>query len=154
MEHPLRKIISGGQTGADQGGLAAGNFLKLETGGTAPPGYSTDDGPMPYLLRSYGLVEGGLDPRTYPRRTERNILDSDGTVVFGNTRSPGTGLTIRLCDKYGKPHIENPDDEQLLKFVIDHNIGVLNVAGNRERRNPGIFDSTRETIILAFFKEK
>lgn len=41
----LRKIISGGQTGADQGGLRAGRLLHLETGGTAPHNWMTEQGP-------------------------------------------------------------------------------------------------------------
>ncbi len=41
----VRKIISGGQTGADRGGLLAGEALKIETGGTAPPIFMTELGP-------------------------------------------------------------------------------------------------------------
>jgi hypothetical protein len=35
-------IISGGQTGADQGGLFAAEILKIKTGGYAPKGYRTE----------------------------------------------------------------------------------------------------------------
>ncbi|MFZ8324119.1 YpsA SLOG family protein, partial [Staphylococcus aureus] len=40
----LKKVISGGQTGADQAGLRAGKAAGLETGGMVPKGCLTDDG--------------------------------------------------------------------------------------------------------------
>ena len=41
---PLR-VISGGETGADQGGMEAAIDLGLPTGGTAPPNFRTESGP-------------------------------------------------------------------------------------------------------------
>ena len=41
---PILRIISGGQTGADQGGLRAGAALGLDTGGWIPFGFRTDTG--------------------------------------------------------------------------------------------------------------
>ena len=60
----LAKIISGGQTGADTGGLLAGKRLGIKTGGTAPPRFMTDAGTNYALHLSFGLVEGEPDPRT------------------------------------------------------------------------------------------
>jgi hypothetical protein len=144
------KIISGGQTGADQGGLEAGKILGIVTGGTAPPGFITEDGPQPLLLKRYGLMEGVPDPRTYPKRTIKNVADSDGTVWFGNSGSPGGRLTLGTCRSLGKPVLINPTSEVLSKWVEEFKISVLNVAGNRERTNPGITDWTIKTIVEAF----
>lgn len=148
---PLIKIISGGQTGADLAGITAARSLGLKTGGTAPPGFMTDTGPM-YLLRNYGLVEGDADPRTYPKRTERNVADSDGTAVFSVKSSPGSRLTISLCWRLKKPLIINPSPEQLLDFVKNNNISILNIAGNRERVSPGIYEHVYQVITKAFEK--
>ena len=148
-EHHVTKIISGGQTGADQGGLRAGQELGIVTGGTAPPGWRTDDGPAQELLMHYGLVEGESDPRTYPKRTRKNVLDSDGTVLFGRMNSPGCSLTIRCCDEPKKPYIVNPDYVELRRWIVDKHIHTLNVAGNRERTNPGVFERTLITITRA-----
>ena len=52
----LRKIESGGQTGADQAGLRAARAERLETGGWAPKGWETEEGPAPWLADS-GLIE-------------------------------------------------------------------------------------------------
>ena len=74
----MEKVISGGQTGADQGGLYGALDADLPTGGWIPKGYPTERGPAPDLIR-FGLVET-VSP-DYPERTERNVTDSDGNVV-------------------------------------------------------------------------
>jgi hypothetical protein len=145
----LTKIISGGQTGADQAGLAAAKLLGLETGGTAPFGYRTDEGPARKLLRdTYGLKESLS--REYAPRTIINVRDADGTVVFGNLDSPGSKLTIAQCIKQNKPVCSNPTALELVNWVKEYDIHVLNVAGNRESTNHGIYDRVRTLIIDAF----
>ncbi len=52
----VAKIISGGQTGADRGGLEAGRVLGIETGGTCPKFFRTETG-HDVSLQGFGLVE-------------------------------------------------------------------------------------------------
>ena len=66
-----------------------------------PKGWLTEDGPRPDLAVTYGLEEA--ETAAYPERTERNVLASDGTVVFGDARSRGSMLTASLCQRHGKP---------------------------------------------------
>ena len=66
----IERIISGGQTGADQTGLAVAKRLGISTGGYMPKGWLTEDGPRPDLAATYGLEEATTS--TYPERTERN----------------------------------------------------------------------------------
>ncbi len=141
----LRKIISGGQTGADMGGLLAAKELGLETGGTAAKYYMTEDGSRLILKTKYGLTAQG----TYAERTYHNINSSDATVVFGNITSQGSGLTVKLCQDLGKPYIHNPGVIAFFKFLTEHNVEILNVAGNRESRNPGIERRVREYLVEA-----
>jgi hypothetical protein len=54
------------------------------------------------LAELYGLAETAT--AAYAERTERNVLASDGTIVFGDRRSPGSMLTARLCRQHGKPY--------------------------------------------------
>ena len=42
------KVCSGGQTGADLGGLIAAKQAGLETFGWMPPGFLTEFGPKPH----------------------------------------------------------------------------------------------------------
>lgn len=153
------KIISGGQTGADQAGLAAAKELGIETGGWLPKGCTTADGPRPDLLKLYGMKEH--PQRGYPPRTERNVLDSDGTIMFGDYLSPGCKLTAKFCARYNKPiltvsffttnpHAANEDCIVLISnWIAENNIYTLNVAGNRESKNPGIFEFTRDVLLRA-----
>ena len=142
------KIISGGQTGADIGGLVAARFLGLATGGTAPKGYRTDAGPQPTVLQSYGLVEH--PSRAYPPRTRANVLNSDATILFGNLESPGCTLTRELCTTLRKPYLTNPSAHELRRWVTVNQFSVINIAGNRERTNPGLALRVATLIVDAF----
>jgi hypothetical protein len=117
----LRKIISGGQVGADEGSLraavilreAAGTFSEfamwrdLETGGFMPRGWKTKAGPQPYFAERYGMVEcrsGG-----YPTRTRLNVEAADATVRFAyDFTSAGERLTLRFVRQYAKPYFDVP----------------------------------------------
>ncbi len=145
----IEKIISGGQTGADQGGLVAGSILGLPTGGTAPPNFWTEKG-ADYSLRDYGLVAGDPDPKTYPLRTLANVRGSDGTLLVGNMESAGSRMTIRMCTQWNKPYIVNPMAISLRDWVGSNWIRTLNVAGNRESVNPRIRDRVICLLIDAF----
>lgn len=146
----IRKIISGAQTGADQAGLCAAEALGLETGGTVPRGRRTYVGPLSdKTMLQWNLVEH--KSAAYPPRTERNVQDSDGTVIFGNLASPGCKLTIKLCKRHKKPYLDNPlSPKELSNWAEANRIEVLNVAGNREETNPGIFVRVRNFIVEAF----
>ena len=121
----IRKIISGGQTGADMGGLKAALELGLETGGTAPKGYNTEEGRRLILKTKYSLSQWG----NYRDRTFLNIRDSDGTVIFGNIDSPGSKVTLQGCTHFNKPVIINPPTIDFLQFLEKHQIEILNIAG-------------------------
>jgi hypothetical protein len=72
----IKKIISGGQTGADSAALDfALKFFKPH-GGWIPKGRITEDGPLP---KKYQLQE--MPTASYPARTEQYVIDSDGTVM-------------------------------------------------------------------------
>ena len=79
----ITKIIAGGESGADTGGLRAARDMDVLTGGTAPRGWRIclpdgSDGSDPELGTKFGLVEH--DSYDYPPRTRQNVTDSDGTV--------------------------------------------------------------------------
>jgi Circularly permutated YpsA SLOG family len=139
----LERIISGGQTGADQAGLAVAKRLGISTGGYMPKGWLTEAGPRPNLGATYGLEEAATG--AYPDRTERNVLASDATVVFGDARSRGSMLTASLCRKHAKlclfvPLRRDPVEaaHRLRAWIAEHDVRTLNVAGNRASQAPGI----------------
>ena len=143
----LRKIISGGQTGADRAGLDFAIETGLEHGGYVPKGRNAEDG---RIDDRYNLVE--LTTSSYPARTRRNIKKRDGTLIFSLERglSGGTKLTLELANKLEKPvlhiydtrkeRISKPDSlrveiQALTDFLCSNKIEILNVApGNRRNR--------------------
>lgn len=138
----LKKIISGGQTGADRGGLDAAIELGIPHGGWCPRGRRAEDGEIP---PQYRLEETAS--RDYPVRTERNILAADGTVVFTfGTPGRGSALTIELARQHGKPCLHLDLEElpparaaQLLReWIAREGVAILNVAGSREGNAAGI----------------
>jgi Circularly permutated YpsA SLOG family len=156
---PLSKIISGGQTGADMGALIAARTLGLETGGFAPEGWQTEDGPQEPRLRGFGLIE--CEEPGYPPRTTKNVANSDGTLLVGDHQIGGSRLTLQLAAKLKKPlfllafeiHSEaSSKDRRIVEFrswLRDDHINILNVAGNRESEAPGIHEFTRQFLLDA-----
>ena len=140
----LKKIVSGGQTGADQNALVAAKYLGLETGGYCPIGWKTDSGSAKNLLQRYGLVEFGVG---YRPRTIKNVKESNATLWIGNQGSPGGQLTLGQCVKQHKIFLVNPSIEELKLWITAFDISVLNVAGNRERTNPGIGRVTYNLLV-------
>lgn len=149
----LEMVISGGQTGADRGGLDAAIRMGMSHGGWCPKGRRAEDGSIPTV---YKLKEH--DSSDYPPRTWANVKESDGTVIF--TMGPlerGSELTRFFCDKQKKPwiHIDlrkvNPTQSaaRLMFFMKENGVRVLNVAGNRESRSPGIRDLVENAVIGA-----
>ena len=149
----VEKIVSGGQTGADEAGLIVGKKLGLETGGTMPNGFRTLDGNRPEFAELYGVTEHSS--WAYPPRTEDNVKNSDGTVRFAaNFNSPGEKCTLKFIHKHAKPYfdvdIDNPPPIQDFIDWLDINgIKVLNVAGNSERTSPGIGNFVVKFLIHA-----
>lgn len=159
----LKRIISGAQTGADQGGLLAGLRLGLETGGFAPRGWRTEAGPMPELAEMFGLIE--CDREDYRVRTRLNIDHSDATVIFG-VRSPGSNMTEEFCRQLGKPLLwtfvvpgfadpKSFESHGIFKEWLSRSgAGVLNCAGNRESKNPGIGKFVEQFLYTALKENK
>ncbi|MDX9859226.1 MAG: putative molybdenum carrier protein [candidate division Zixibacteria bacterium] len=98
MNYPISKIVSGGQTGADQGGLNASIQLGIPYGGWCRKGRKSENGVIPAI---YDLKETAS--ADYRIRTERNVVESDATIVFTYGQpTGGSEMTIALAEKHGK----------------------------------------------------
>jgi hypothetical protein len=148
----IERVISGGQTGADQAGLRAAHLAGIPTGGFAPLGWETDDGPAPWLANC-GLVE--CSTAGYPTRIMANVSSSGATLWFGVMTTPCAKSTLRACLELGKPHMRvflgrSLKPSHVAAWIVEHEIHTLNVAGNRESRSPGIGERTEKFLAEVF----
>ncbi len=145
----LEKIISGGQTGADRAALDFALEHKIPHGGWCPLGRLAEDGPIPDEYRLKETQSGN-----YSLRTEWNVRDSDGTVIFSRAAvlTGGSGLTAKFCKQWKRPFIhvseaktKNPA-RALVEFIDDNRIQNLNVAGPRDSTEFGIGEFVRTVL--------
>src|SRR5512139_1850618 len=146
----LEKIISGGQTGA---GRAASDFAikhKIPHGGWVPKGRLAEDGSLP---AKYKLTEMPTD--SYQKRTEQNVIDSDGTVILSHGKlTGGSAYALRMAKKHNKPCLLvdlNKDKDlpaflEIANWLDEHCIKILNVAGPRASKDPKIYKVVKDVL--------
>jgi hypothetical protein len=145
------KIVSGGQTGVDRGALEAAIALGIAHGGWCPRGRLAEDGPIP---ARYELVE--TESPEYRVRTERNVLDSDATLLLvrGVLRG-GTKYTRQMAVRHRKPWLvvdlgQPADDHKVREWLEQNGVSVLNIAGPRESQSPGITEQAYQWVRRLF----
>lgn len=137
----LRRVISGGQTGVDRAALDAAMACGIEAGGWCPRARIAEDGLIP---RRYPLRE--TPSEKYSQRTTWNVRDADATLILTyGVPDGGTELTARVAERLDKPCLvvslrTYPDLAAIRElFYLRPGGIVLNVAGPRESRSPGIY---------------
>jgi putative molybdenum carrier protein len=143
------KIVSGGQTGADQAGLDWAIAHGIRHGGWCPKGRKTESG---ILDSRYSVAE--TPSSNYLERTEWNVRDSDATVIFtlAEELSGGSKRTEDFAKQLGKPcfHFKpRVDPKYLAQFLERNNVVVLNVAGSRESSAAGIGEMVARALDAA-----
>lgn len=148
----LEKIVSGGQTGADRAALDWAISRGIPHGGWCPKGRRAEDEAIP---ARYQLEE--MQTTSYLKRTEQNVVDSDGTVIFSirAVLSTGSKRTAEFARKHRKPllHIHPGVADpaaRLREFIAGNKVAVLNVAGPRQSSEPAIADFVATVMNEAF----
>ncbi|MFC1744375.1 putative molybdenum carrier protein [Candidatus Riflebacteria bacterium] len=146
----LEKIVSGGQTGADQGALDAAIESNFPYTGFLPGGRLTEDG---RLSDRYALKE--MFGASYAERTLQNILISDATLILSHGPiTEGSALTRKLARQHKKPclHIDfnkitfNQALDKAKNWILSKRIKILNVAGPRASKDPEIYPASYQMI--------
>lgn len=150
----LKKVISGGQTGVDQAALDTAIRLGIAHGGWIPKGRLTEAGP---LSPAYQMQE--MPSEDYAARTEKNVMEADGTLIISRGRPMGgTDYTRKMALKHGKQllHIDlstglkASEAGSLVDSWIEMNrIETLNVAGPRASNDPAIYDDAANILAHA-----
>ena len=150
----LKQVISGGQCGADFAGLSTAKKFGIPTGGWMPKGFITQFGKHPEYAELYNIQEHSSP--LYPPRTFLNAKTADGTIRFAyDFESAGEKCTLKGILQYKKPHIDvdlkNPiPHQEVVDWIQQHNIEILNVAGNSEKTYGGITFIVQEYLEEVF----
>jgi hypothetical protein len=146
----VTKIISGGQSGADRAALDVAINLGISHGGWIPKGRLTENG---MLDNKYRLKE--MDTHNYNKRTEQNVIDSDGTLIISHGNlTGGSDYTRDMALRHDRPllHIDlnktlsSKGAGRIRSWIAEHDIKVLNVAGPRASKDPAIYLSTTDIL--------
>jgi predicted Rossmann-fold nucleotide-binding protein len=141
------KIISGGQTGVNRAALDVAIEIGIPCGGWCPKGRRAEDGPID---PKYPLKE--TKSQEYQIRSDVNVISADGTLILTIGKlTEGTAYTAQMALKYRKPHLVVDLEKKIKpKVVFDwaeaHKIRVLNVAGPRESKKPGIYEKAKQFL--------
>ena len=123
-------------------------ILKIEHGGWCPQGRLAEDGTIP---SQYNLAETASSE--YPERTERNVIDSDGTLILYRAKlQGGTKLTHKMARHHQRPFLLVDLDQCLgpvfvQQWLNESHIETLNVAGPRESGARGIGGQTQDFLL-------
>ena len=142
----LKKIISGGQVGAEQAALDVAINLGISHGGWISKAPGTKVGALP---NKYKLKE--ISPPGYLESTEQNVIDSDATLVISRGGLTEKSLFILKFAKQHKKEFLHIDLEinrgfsaaQLVKsWIAANKIQVLNVSGPSASNDQKIYEDT------------
>ena len=128
----------------DRAALDLAVELGIPCGGWCPKGRVAEDGP---IASRYPLTE--TSSADYAQRTERNVRDSDGTLILarGVRLTGGTAQTHEVAVRLKRPclviDLTSPlPSTAILLWFETRRIKTLNVAGPRESKQPGIYVET------------
>ncbi len=147
----IERIVSGAQTGADRAALDVALELGIPCGGWIPEGRLDESGVIPPEYP--GLVESD-SPRP-ERRTWLNVRDSDGTLILSHGPLTGGSLQTRsFATELDRPclHVDLSNSDvsrataKARRWIDEHQVRVLNVAGPRASKDPSIYERTREVL--------
>ena len=129
----LKKIISGGQPGVEIAALDAAIQFDIPHAGWAYKGIKTEDGVLP---EHYNVK--GIDNPSFFERLEKNIIDSEGTVIVTHGQlSIGLKGVRGLAEKHKKPCLIldlkectiNHAISSVRKWMDNHEIEVVYFTG-------------------------
>lgn len=159
----LARVVSGGQTGVDVAGLDAALECGLETDGWMPLGFLAEDGPHPDYAQKYRVRQTRTD--SYYTRTRLNVAMADATlIVHAGPISGGTRLTMNFCkqkrdgDEWLAVDLDDIRTEEareqaviyVARWLRRRQVFILNCAGPRESKCPGIYQRARDFFVSVF----
>jgi hypothetical protein len=161
----ITKVISGGQTGADVGGLIAAVFHDIQPGGYMPKDWITQAGRRPEYAAMFNMDE---HPGSYKERTWANVEASDATIrIACDLTTAGERCTLNAIRNFNKPSFDVKLDKdrptieyscvqsivnwiQQLQLLNKSTSFILNVAGNSHKTWAGMQSYTVSLLSYVF----
>ena len=146
-----KKIITGGQTGADRAAFDFALENDIAIGGFIPKNRIAEDGEVPAKYEN--LIE--TETENYAERTKLNVQNSDATLILSQGKlAGGSLLTKEYAEKYQKPflHIDffEMNTEQAAKktknWLMSIDCQILNIAGSRHSEDTEIYNKTQNFL--------
>lgn len=153
----LRKIISGGQSGAEKAALDTAIKFNLAHGGSLIFGKKSGQDSFSEV---YQLND--IDIENCSKKIEQNIIDSDATLIISHGVLIGLSLmTQKIASRLNKSwcHIDLMEMDEfegaviLHDFINSNEIEVLNVAGSNTSQDPFIYRSVKSIIETFIYME-
>ena len=151
----VKKIISGGQVGADQAALDVAIKLGIPHGGWIQKGRKTQSGTLP---EKYQLKE--MPTASYKKRIEQNVIDSDGTLIISHGKPTGASDYSRkmaLRHNHQFLHIDLAQMNTLKaaklinSWIALRHIKTLHIAGSRASEDSKIYKATMDLLESAYY---
>ena len=153
----IRKIISGGQTGADRAAFDFALEAGIESGGFVPKNRAAEDGRIsekyPHLVET--------ETENPAERTELNVINSDATLILSHGElQGGSKLTKEFAEKHRKPFLHVDFSELTIQQAVEKtrirldsiDCESLNIAGARASEDAEIYAKTKEFLKSSRFK--
>lgn len=136
----IKKVISGGQSGADLEGVKIAKELGFDVEMNTEKDYKPLFDDIPDIPHKEVTDKTGKSGGWKERR-QFNVEDSDATLIFSDVPyedlSPysGTGATLRDAQRMNKPvkfiNVNDFNTGEIKSFLNTHDPEILNIAGRR-----------------------
>ena len=154
----IKKIISGGQAGVEIAALDTAIKLNIPHEGWAFKRKRTEDGfwPEQYNLRT-------IDKPSYHERLDKNITESDGTVILTHGQLVlGSKIIKELAEKSKKPCLYldltkcslNHAISSIRKWITSNDIESIYFTGSKPVGESKIYEETIRIIEGIFIVER
>jgi hypothetical protein len=146
----IKKIISGGQSGVEMAALDAAIKLNIPHEGWCHRGKRTESGVLP---EAHQLKP--IEMPSYHDRLEKNIIDSDGTVILSHGQLViGSKIIRDMANKNGKPclHVDlssctmNHAASSIRKWITNNDIETVYFTGSKSVGESMIHEETIQII--------
>ena len=147
----IEKIISGGEIGVGQAALTAAFSNGLKTGGVIRKGFKIPE--WLSFAEEYNLIEG--ESEDINESIWKNVSMSEGTLRISHWfDEEKENSRLEAIKHYNKPYMDTlifavnkkeylvgRQPDEVISWVIQNKIKILNIDGNSEEIAPGMQDT-------------